>query len=133
MNLSQAIDKLVITIRAEERVRARAHLLAELGAKKSNGHSPNGARSTGYPRARASRVVTSRRRRKGEKRDPRIISGLTGRLGQAIQAKPGRRIEEIARALNASTKDLKLPVAKLFRAKAIRTKGVKRATRYYPR
>jgi hypothetical protein len=68
-------------------------------------------------------------RRKGQKRDPRELEMLTGRLGDYIRRHPGKRIEQIAEALGARTKELALPAKKLMEAKKISTKGQKRAMR----
>lgn len=71
------------------------------------------------------------KRAKGAKRDPREIESLTKSLLAAIRKNPGQRIEQISKAINVSTKDLALPVAKLWEAKAIKTTGQKRATKYF--
>ena len=82
--------------------------------------------------ARAS-SVRSPVRAKGAKRDPQLLQALTEKLGTFIKNNPGQRIEQIAQALGASTKELVLPVRKLIAAKQISTKGQKRSTKYYPR
>ena len=61
------------------------------------------------------------------------VAALTARLNELIRARPGLRIEEIARALGESTMVLSLPAKKLIVAGAIETRGRKRATRYFPR
>jgi len=82
-------------------------------------------------RARASSVRSVRT--KGAKRDPQLLQALTEQLGTFIKNNPGQRIEQIAKALGAPTKDLVLPVRKLIAAKQISTKGQKRSTKYFPR
>ena len=71
--------------------------------------------------------------RRGQKRDPKVIAATTDKLHSAISSKPGQRIEEIAKAISMSTKELALPIKKLLDTKRIRKSGQKRATQYYPR
>jgi hypothetical protein len=88
----------------------------------------------GRARRNGSRASSVRSvRAKGVKRDPQLLQALTERLGAFIKNNPGQRIEQIAEALGAPTKDLALPVRKLIAAKQISTKGQKRSTKYFPR
>jgi predicted transcriptional regulator len=57
---------------------------------------------------------------------------LVGKLQAEIKAKPGLRMEQIAKALSSSTKELALPAKKLIAEKKIKTKGERRATKYFP-
>jgi len=82
------------------------------------------------PGRRGARVST---REKGAKRPPQEIERLTAELGEYVKANPGQRIEQIAEGMRTNTKELNLPVKKLIAKKAIKTRGQKRATRYYPR
>jgi hypothetical protein len=70
---------------------------------------------------------------KGAKRPPGEISKLTARLLEYVKAHKGERVEQIAKGMGVSTRELNLPVKKLIATKAIRTKGHKRATQYFPR
>jgi hypothetical protein len=70
---------------------------------------------------------------KGAKRAPEEIETLTAQLGEYVKANKGERIEQIAKGMNVSTRELNLPVKKLLATKAIKTKGQKRATQYFPR
>ena len=45
--------------------------------------------------------------------------------------KPGLRIEQINAELGTSTKALVLPIKKLLAAKAIKTTGTRRSTKYF--
>ena len=93
-----------------------------------------GTRPAARGRARAvTAVVSSGRRAKGAKRDPRMLQALTDKLGDYIKKNPGMRIEQIGKALGTPTKDLALPVKKLIAGKKISTKGQKRATTYFAR
>jgi hypothetical protein len=70
---------------------------------------------------------------KGAKRPPEEIEKLTAQLGEYIKANKGERIEQIAKGMNVSTRELNLPVKKLLATKVIKSKGQKRATQYFPR
>jgi hypothetical protein len=73
------------------------------------------------------------RRAKGEKRDTKALDALTSKLHSAIKSTPGKRVEEIARSLGTTTKELMLPMRKLRAAKKIRMSGTRRAARYFPK
>jgi len=91
--------------------------------------APSGRRSS---KAAAS-GATRRSLPKGAKRAPGEISKLTGRLLDYVKSHKGERIEQVAKGMGVSTRELNLPVKKLIASKAIRTKGHKRATQYFPR
>lgn len=77
--------------------------------------------------------VSGRGRGKGQKRTPEELEALTGNLLKEIKKQPGRRIEEIAESMETTTKELALPAKKLLEDKKIKTRGQKRATKYYPK
>jgi hypothetical protein len=93
--------------------------------------------SAGAVSRRATSSVASpkapRLRAKGAKRSPDELEELTGQLLTYIKGSPGQRIEQIADGMGTSTKELNLPAKKLLSTKAIKTKGHKRATQYFPR
>jgi len=87
----------------------------------------------GARRGRAARLAgPSPRRAKGEKRSPQDLAQLVGKLLSEIKAKPGLRMEQIAKGIGSSTKELALPAKKLIAEKKIKTKGERRATKYFP-
>ena len=97
---------------------------------------PSGRRSVGRGRPAAAASAVGARRSslpKGAKRPPDEIVKLTAQLGEYIKTNKGERIEQIAKGMNVSTRELNLPVKKLLATKAIKTKGQKRATQYFPR
>ncbi len=83
--------------------------------------------TTGYTKPQA-----PARRGRGGKRSPEELDQMAEQLHAHIQENPGERMEEIARSVGSSTRDLALPVKKLLSDRRIRTEGQKRATRYYP-
>jgi hypothetical protein len=91
-----------------------------------------GRNSTHSERAtRTAPIVRGRNRRKGEKRSSNELASLTSRLREYIAKNPGNGIEQIGKAIGSPTKELALPVKKLLADKAIRTRGQKRATKYF--
>ena len=86
----------------------------------------------------AARVVApaegrGRARPKGAKRSQDELERLTGRLLAYVKGNAGQRIEQIAKGMGVSTRELNLPAKKLLGNKSIRTKGQKRATQYFPK
>ncbi|MDQ2644235.1 MAG: DNA-binding protein [Myxococcota bacterium] len=74
-----------------------------------------------------------RARPKGAKRSQDELERLTGRLLAYVKSNAGQRIEQIAKGMGVSTRELNLPAKKLLGNKSIRTKGQKRATQYFPK
>lgn len=83
----------------------------------------------GTPRRRAGSPAG---RRKGEKRDPADLAQLEALLLSAIKSAPGQRMEQIAKGMKTSTKELALPAKKLISSGKLKTKGDRRATKYFP-
>jgi hypothetical protein len=73
------------------------------------------------------------KRRAGEKRSPVLLAQVTDQVGNHIKSNPGQGVEQIAKALSTTTKELTLPIRKLLGDKKITSKGQKRATRYFPK
>jgi len=82
-------------------------------------------------RAPGPRGVARSTRAKGGKRDPKDLEKLSLAIQGYVKSHPGKRIEEIAGPLRATTKELALPVKKLLAANKIRKTGTRRATRYF--
>ncbi|HEX6766368.1 MAG TPA: hypothetical protein VF103_12840 [Polyangiaceae bacterium] len=87
----------------------------------------------GGGRARRGATLRISGRSKGAKRPPGEIAKLVGRLRDYVKAHPGQRIEQIAKGMNVSTRELNLPAKKLLAQKALKTRGEKRATKYFPK
>src|SRR5262249_23664096 len=73
------------------------------------------------------------KRRAGEKRSPAVLAQVTEQVFNHIKANAGQGVEQIAKALGTTTKELTLPIRKLLAEKKVTSKGQKRATRYFPR
>ena len=78
-------------------------------------------------------AAAAAKRRAGEKRSPVLLAQVTDQVGNHIKANPGQGVEQIAKALSTTTKELTLPIRKLLGDKKITSKGQKRATRYFPK
>lgn len=74
-----------------------------------------------------------RAKRGGEKRSPKELELACKQFLAAVKKTPGQRMEQLREGLGGETKDWVLPARKLLGDKAIKTKGQKRATTYYPR
>ena len=97
------------------------------------GGAPSGRRGGAARAVRAAGPAAGRRLPKGAKRPPGDIVKLTQRLLEYVKAHKGERIEQVAKGMSVSTRELNLPVKKLIASKAIKTRGQKRATQYFPR
>jgi hypothetical protein len=83
--------------------------------------------------APAMKPVASPKRKAGEKRTPQQLAQITEQTYNYIKSNGNQGVEQIAKALGTSTKELTLPIRKLLSDKKIGSKGQKRATRYFPR
>ena len=81
----------------------------------------------------AASAAAAAKRRAGEKRSPVLLAQVTDQVGNHIKTNPGQGVEQIAKALSTTTKELTLPIRKLLGDKKITSKGQKRATRYFPK
>jgi hypothetical protein len=84
-------------------------------------------------RGGAAAALRSSSRSKGAKRPPGEIAKLVGKLRDYVKAHPGERIEQIAKGMGVSTRELNLPAKKLLAQKMLKTRGEKRATKYFPK
>ena len=82
--------------------------------------------------AKAMKPMKAGKRSKGAKRAPEEIAATTSALQAYVKAHAGQRIEQIAKAMKVTTKDLALPAKKLLGDRKLKTKGQKRATQYFP-
>jgi hypothetical protein len=84
----------------------------------------------GGGRGRASALLGSRAR--GAKRSSDELERLSDTFIEFVKSNPGLRIEQINKQLGTTTKDLALPIRKLISDGAIKVKGQKRSTTYFP-
>lgn len=90
-------------------------------------------RAPAAPARRPGRPPAAAKRASGEKRPPQELARLVERAYDYVKGNPGQGVEQISKALSTPTKDLTLPLRKLMLGSRITSKGIKRATRYYPR
>ena len=93
----------------------------------------DGGGSSGRGRRGGGSAVRASSRAKGAKRPPGEIAKLVGKLKDYVKAHPGERIEQIAKGMGVSTRELNLPAKKLLAEKVLKTRGEKRATKYFPK
>lgn len=84
-------------------------------------------------RGRPAKAAAAPKRKAGEKRTPQQLAQITEQVFNYVKSNGGQGVEQIAKSLNTSTKELTLPIRKLLGDKKIGSKGQKRATRYFPR
>ncbi|HUJ61549.1 MAG TPA: hypothetical protein VLX92_23755 [Kofleriaceae bacterium] len=83
-------------------------------------------------RAAGALAGRGRGRGRGAKRSANELDGLGDSFHAFVAKHPGLRIEQINKQLGTSTKELALPIRKLIADGAIKTKGAKRSTTYFP-
>lgn len=66
------------------------------------------------------------------KRSPEALEQLSENFAAFVKANPGMRIEQINKALGTTTRALALPIRKLLAEGALKVKGQKRSTTYFP-
>jgi hypothetical protein len=80
----------------------------------------------------ATSLGRSRSRGRGAKRTGDELEKLAESFHAFVSKHPGLRIEQINKQLGTTTKDLALPIRKLIAEGALKTKGEKRSTAYFP-
>lgn len=125
--IHQVVEDFVARVTSLAREAAVETLRARLSADGSQAPAP----SRRAP-SKATRPASTRSLRKGAKRPKADIAQLEALLAKHIAKQPGQRVEQINAALGTTTRDVRLPLAKLIAAKAVKTKGTRRATTYYP-
>ena len=93
------------------------------------GDGAGGGRGRGRGRATVGRGA----RGKGEKRSSDQIAETTKAVVSYVRKHPGQGVEAIAKGLGTVTKELTLPIRKLVAERGLKTKGQKRATKYFVR
>ncbi len=81
---------------------------------------------------RPAAAKSAEKRGKGEKRSPDALVALVEAVANEVKKTAGQNVTELANALSTTTKDLALPIRKLVAEGRLKTKGERRATRYFP-
>ena len=68
---------------------------------------------------------------KRAKRSTADVDATAQKLLTYVKANDGKRMDEIATALGTTVKDLTLPAQRLLAAKAVKTSGRRRGTKYH--
>lgn len=123
--VAAALDALIKAIKDE----IRSDFLNALGGE--GRPVRRGRRGGGAARpARASKAIPLRARAKGAKRTPDELEALTGSVLNYIRKHPASRVEQIAAGLGTTTKELALPIGKLWDAAALKVEGQRRGMKY---
>ena len=123
-----ALEAVASTLKGE----APAPSVAKAPAAKKRAPAPAAPAKAPAKAAKAAPAPAAAAKRKaGQKRSPDEIAKTTEKLLGYITKNSGQRIEEIAKGVGSSTKELTLPIKKLLNDKKITAKGEKRATRYF--
>jgi len=90
-------------------------------------------RGPGGPAKATSAAPSAKPARKGKraKRTPEDVAKMGEAVVAYVAKNPGQSVEQIGKAIGASTKDLALPVIRMIEAKKLKTKGQRRGTRYF--
>jgi hypothetical protein len=121
----------LIRDRIEEFVNQLSHLVRQTALESVQDALGEGG---GRGRGRGGRAALARGgRRKGEKRSSDQIAETTKAVVSYVRKNPGQGVEAIAKGLGTATKELTLPIRKLVAEKQLKTKGQKRATKYFVR
>jgi len=141
----QQLDSTIQSFVAEISSLVRVAALEAVEAALGGGSSP-ARRGPGRPRGSGKRGPG---RPKGTRNKPKAMPVRTARGGKRarrsseavdataaeflayVKANDGKRLEEIAAALKIPSKNLKRPAQKLLAAKAVKTSGAKRGTKYH--
>ncbi len=95
------------------------------GARRGPGR-PKGSRN--QPKAMPARAPRGGKRGRRSSED---VDATAAKFLAYVKANDGKRLEEIAAALKIPSKNLKRPAQKLLAAKAVKTSGAKRGTKYH--
>lgn len=133
--ISARVQSFVLELSALVRTAALDSVQAALGGspapvKRGPGRpKSSGAKPAAAPKATA--AGKPKRRAKGARRSSADVDATQAKFLAFVQSNDGKRLEEIGKALGMHTADLKLPAQKLLAAKAVRTTGAKRGTKYH--
>jgi hypothetical protein len=94
-------------------------------------HGPGRPKASVAKPAKAATTGKPKRRAKGARRSSEDVDATAAKFFEYVTANDGKRLEEISKALGIHTADLKLPAQKLLAAKADKTTGQKRGTKYH--
>lgn len=124
----QALEAVAEALREGSPVAAVAAAPRKAGRAKAAPAPAAEPKKAGRP-ARAAKPT----RKKGEKRSKEELAAMTQRVLDHIKSNSGQGVEQIAKDLGTTTKELTLPIRKLLVEKKITSKGEKRATKYFSR
>jgi hypothetical protein len=120
-SIESALNDLVSAIRTE----LRAEFLSALGGEGRGSSVGRRGRVPGRLKKAATRA-----RAKGAKRTPEELEALTASVLSFIKKNPASRVEQIAAGLGMTSKELALPIGKLWNAGLLKVQGQRRGMKY---
>ncbi|MGK3968907.1 DNA-binding protein [Sorangium sp. So ce1099] len=124
-----ALEAVADALRGEGQPAAAVAAPRKAGRAKAAPQQPAEVKKAAGRPARAAKPT----RKKGEKRSKEELAAMTQKVLEHIRANSGQGVEQIAKDLGTTTKELTLPIRKLLVEKKITSKGEKRATKYFSR
>ena len=101
------------------------------GRPRGSGKRRGPGRPKGSRNAEKAMPARASRGGKRDRRSSEDVNATAEKFLAYVKANDGKRLEEIAAALKLPSKVLKLPAQKLVAAKAVKTTGQKRGTKYH--
>lgn len=138
-NLDSSISELIASFVTELTAKVKSAALASvqdaLGSGPVSSGRLRGLKRGPKPGRKPGRPAGSGKKTGGkrEKRTSEQVEKLASRVLTYVKSHPGHGLEQIGKGLGLPTKVLKLPVQKLLEAKAVRTTGQRRGTKYHAR
>lgn len=132
-HIEQRIEDFVQELSGLIRSAALEAVETALGDRTPTQRAPRGGAKASSP-ATPSRKKATRKKASGGSRIRRSeeeIAALGEQFLEHVQSNPGQRLEEVGAAMGVPTSELKRPVSNLMDAKALRTEGQKRGTKYF--
>lgn len=127
------IDSFIADLTTMTRAAALEAVQSALGESAAPARrGPGRPRGSGKKAAsKATKPPRLARRAKGARRSTANVEATTAKFVAFVKANDGKRLEEISKGLGIRSHDLKLPAQKLLAAKAVKTTGQKRGTKYH--
>ena len=101
-----------------------------LGVGSSSSAPPRAATFRASAQSAPARVRATRK--KGQKRSPDELARVDAAILAFVKENPGQGAEQMGKSIGIPTVDLRLRVGKLLEQGALKKKGQKRATKYFP-
>jgi hypothetical protein len=131
--IDQAIAALCEAIYVEARETIRNELVADLLSQTAPAPAPKKPLASGRTTSKpATATKAPKKFGPGPKRSPEELAKTATDVAAFVKANPGSGAEAIKTHLGLDLAAIELPIKKLLASKAMKKRGKKRATKYYP-